>query len=69
MNNGTLSLKRETIFGEEYIVINVQEEEGTANAIMTLTKENAVMLAESLLKMAWKCNFVILKDDEMKENA
>ena len=68
MNNGTLSLKRETIFGEEYIVINVQEEEGTANAIMTLTKENAVTLAESLLKMAWKCNFVILKDD-MKENS
>ena len=62
MNNGTLSLKRETIFGEEYIVINVQEEEGTAKAIMT--KENAVKLAESLLKMAWKCNFVILKDDE-----
>ena len=68
MNNGTLSLKRETIFGEEYIVINVQEEEGTANAIMTLTKENAVMLAESLLKMAWECNFVILKDDT-KENS
>ena len=67
MNNGTLSLKRETIFGEEYIVINVQEEEGTANAIMTLSKENAVMLAESLLKMAWECNFVILKDDT-KEN-
>ena len=69
MNTGTLSLKRETIFGEEYIVIDVQGEEGTANAIMTLTKENAVTLAESLLKMAWKCNFVILKDDEMKENA
>lgn len=65
MNKGTLSLKRETIFGEEYIVINVQEEEGTAKAIMT--KENAVTLAESLLKMAWKCNFVILKDDEKKE--
>ena len=68
MNNGTLSLKRETIFGEEYIVIDVQGEAGTANAIMTLTKENAVMLAESLLKMAWKCNFVILKDDT-KENS
>lgn len=68
MSNGTMSLKRETIFGEEYIVINVQEEEGTANAIMTLTKENAVMLAESLLKMAWKCNFVILKDDTKENN-
>lgn len=65
MNNGTLSIKRETIFGEEYIVINVQEEEGTAKAIMT--KENAVKVAETLLKMAWKCNFVILKDDEKKE--
>ena len=69
MNNGTMSVKRETIFNEEYIVIDVQGEEGTANAIMTLTEENAVKLAETILKMAWKCNFVILKDDEMKENA
>ena len=67
MNNGTMSIKRETIFGEEYIVIDVQGEEGTAKAHMT--RENAVKLAETLLKMAWKCNFVILKDDEMKENA
>ena len=65
MNNGTLSLKRETIFDEEYIVIDVQGEAGTAKAHMT--KENAVKLAETILKMAWKCNFVILKDDEKKE--
>ena len=62
MNNGTMSIKRETIFDEEYIVIDVQE--GTAKAYMT--KENAVKLAETLLKTVWECNFVILKDDEKK---
>lgn len=67
MSNGTLSIKRETVFDEEYIVIDVQGEAGTAKAHMT--KENAVKFAETLLKMVWKCNFVILKDDEMKENA
>ena len=65
MHKGTMSVKKETIFGQECIVIDVQEENGKAKAI--LTKESAVTLAETLLKMSWKCGFVILKDDEQAE--
>lgn len=65
MNKGTLSIKTEVIFGDEYIVLDVQEEDGKAKAI--LTKESAVLLAQTLLKLSWKCGFVIFRDDERTE--
>lgn len=65
MHKGTMAVKKEIIFGEEYIVLDIQEEEGKAKAI--LSKTDAVELAEGLLRMVWKCDFVILKDDEQTE--
>lgn len=62
MHKGTMSVKKETILGQECIVLDVQEEEGKAKAI--LSKTDAVALAEGLLRMSWKCGFVILKDDD-----
>lgn len=66
MHKGTISVKKETVFGQECIVIDVQEEEGKAKAI--LSKESAIELAKGLLRMAWGCGFVILKDDEQAED-
>ncbi len=65
MHDGTLSIKKETFFGQECIVLYVEESEGKAKAI--LTKESAVNVAQALLRMAWKCGFVIMKDDEQAE--
>ena len=66
MHKGTMAVKKETILGQEYIVLDIQEEEGKAKAI--LSKTDAVALAEGLLRMVWKCGFVILKDDEQAES-
>lgn len=65
MHKGTMEVKKETLFGQEYIVLDVREEEGKAKAI--LSKDDAVALAQALLRMAWGCGFVILKDDEQAE--
>lgn len=65
MHKGTIVVKKATIFGQEFIVLDIQEEEGKAKAI--LSKTEAVALAEGLLRMVWKCDFVILKDNELAE--
>lgn len=65
MHKGTMSVKKETFFGQEYIVLEVQEEEGKAKAI--LSKEDAVAIAQSILQMTWGCCFIVLKDDEQAE--